>query len=134
MRAPLAPHKDQDGFVYVRVRREGDLYRHTETPDGNPFGAVLDIMRRFVYRDTQPQQRVISSRRVEEDVETGDYLKRCLDEDLDVRCWSAVGATGYMHNVTGAWWIVWKPSHKKAMPSGSPTLREAYWRYKNAAG
>lgn len=115
----LAPHKEQDGWVYARVARCEAW-----------FARFLDL-------DYSPERRIISSRRVEEAVETMDYLKRCADEDLDVRCWGAVfngEKEKLLMNDTGLWWVVWKPSRKKAMPNGSPTLREAYHRYKNANG
>lgn len=93
----LAPHKEQDGWVYVRVARCEAW-----------FARFLDL-------DYSPERRIISSRRVEQDVETGDYLRLCDDE--------------------GAWVVrkagEWAVSGKGGYASGT-TLREAYHRYKNA--
>lgn len=103
----LAPHKEQDGWRYIRVPS-------------------------FIqYDDTLPQFRIISSRRVEQDVETGDYLRLCADEGLTVNYFSSPGSAPC--------WIVTSDALESTFRGAAatlphaPTLREAYHRYHAAA-
>ena len=103
----LAPHKEQDGWVYVRVNKNPLLHR-----DGT----------RVTYNDQPSYRRIISSRRVEQAVETWDYLQRCAEDGLYV-------------------WQPSRPTKEYAWAVGSNgnegqggTLREAYHRYKAKEG
>lgn len=144
----LAPHKEQDGWVYLRVLRISQQVQdraHNVYGDGPERGVpayatFLHVSRKWFGiqpADDLPELRVISSRRVEEAVETADYLKRCAEEDLEVRFWSAVFETedGSTDSIspTGVWWQVFRPRDKKAQPNACYTLREAYWRYRQYA-
>ena len=110
----LAPHAKQDGFVYIRVPRGitrwfTEKRTFTLTPLEEWHGMVA-------YRDDLPGSRTISSRRVEEDVETGDYLKRCADEGVFV---------GF--NPSGD--VKVQGPLDKYYVHTAPTLREAYFRF-----
>jgi hypothetical protein len=132
MRAPLPPHKEQDGWVYVRVkmfdralRWGAAVYQALFVPGGFPCPTCLapshhHRLGSFVYRDEFPNSRIISSRRVEEAVETADYLKLCAKEGLRATFFGDLCSPGWM--VTGL-----GPRYSMAS-----TLRESYWRYKNA--
>ena len=124
MKKIMRPHEDQKGEVYIRVSKtEMKLGINTLTPVGHglriegiyPFG-------RLGYNDAAPGSRVISSSRVEDDVETGDFLRVCAEEGLDV-----------MYNVPwgGArkarWFVAKAPNHIGWV--GAPTLRQAYEKY-----
>lgn len=139
MKPILAPHKEQNGWVYVRVPKDlvgieglmdgADYYTaHTDhgflvVDNGEEYG--------YGYDDTRTGSRVVSSRRVEEAVETADYLKRCEEEGLVAVFDYSDGWHVGLHTrsvaplggqrVTGAHGY-----------SSAPTLREAYWRFKNA--
>lgn len=96
----LAPHKEQEGWVYVRVSR---------SPQAD------DV--HLSYNDSAPWRRVISSRRVEEAVETADYLKRCAEE----------GLVAYFGRTESHRWAVGDSIGPRGR--GGATLREAYYRY-----
>ncbi len=71
------PHEDQDGYRYIRVAARGLLssgmyYRSSSST------AAIGTRTRF-YADYHPDQRVISSRKVEDAVETMDYLRLCRE-------------------------------------------------------
>ena len=116
MKKVLAPHKEQDGWVYWRVnpRRCRNL----------GIGVTFTVSRRGceesshpVYHDDRPGSRIISSRRVEEAVETYDFLKLCADE-------------GLVAQIANDLWIVWLLGKGIDGPDGrGKTLREAYYRY-----
>lgn len=110
----LAPHKEQDGWVYVRVARCEAW-----------FARFLDL-------DYSPERRIISSRRVEEAVETMDYLKRCADDGLAVM-WHPLSAAWYIGHGSDMWFQM-SQEERDASPGclSGYTLREAYHRYKNA--
>lgn len=107
----MPPHKEQSGWVYVRVRRLTGFYRGFFT------SFCRQLTGAFNYGDKYPTERIISSRRVEHDVETGDFLRVCAEEGL--------GADFYQGN-----WIVWGLDCRKS--PWSPTLRQAYFRYRAA--
>ena len=146
MKPILAPHKEQDGWRYWRVftkpPRRGNMPDEPKgavglwelDEDGKraamvPFAALKASNMFIGYDEHKDGSRVISSRRVEEAVETADYLKRCADEGLtaqlgtahrpDMKCWYV----GSPHN-----YLTWSQD----CGSGD-TLREAYHRYKAAA-
>ena len=115
MKKVLAPHKEQDGWVYWRVnpRRCRNL----------GIGVTFTVSRRGckesshpVYHDDRPGSRIIASRRVERAVELDDFLKLCAEEGLFVMVdpWGDVRVQG--------------PSDGYTVHSGN-TLREAYYRY-----
>ena len=125
----LAPHKEQDGWVYVRVPR---TYLGEPLPGMRAVPPTEDLptpmkLYKFPgpgtyevgYPDTDPGSRVISSRRVEEALETAAFLKLCAEEELYAAYWP------HSH------WLV------AALNTGNrgsgTTLREAYYRYKAEA-
>ena len=125
MKAPLRPHNEQDGWVYIRVPR---------IPRPVP-GAVFAVRDggEVHYDDIGTANRIISSRRVEEAVETADYLKLCVEEGLSV-CFDV--------KHYGPWLVAGKGGAWTSSDSGEwsgtdavlgTTLREAYWRYKAGA-
>ena len=120
----MAPHKEQDGWVYVRVRKLrklGPLCR----PGFHFLRAGMSHRKQdhLIYAEDPPESRTVSSRRVERDVETGDFLRVCRAEGLDVRTWCGIkGDLCY----TGEWWAI------ENEEQGYPTLRIAYFRYKAA--
>lgn len=95
-RRVLAPHKEQDGWCYIRV----------------PNAAM-----RMVYQDVNPEDRVISSRRVEEAVEIADYLKLCHQN----------GYAAIM-TIPGTWRVL----NRTGKTCSAPSLREAYHRMRQA--
>jgi len=118
----LAPHKEQDGWVYVRTLAKAVRpWRHfahapaisgaPERAQGAPFGAAI------LYDEDRPESRRISSRRVEKAVENDDYLKRCTDEGLFVK-FSPFGE------------VTVQGPLDEYVPHEAPTLHEAYYRYK----
>ena len=109
----LAPHKEQDGWVYVRMRKSEERYSE-DTPIGYDSEGGLR------YDDTHPGARIISSRKAEEAVETWEYLRRCEDEGLSVHRWATRLGDGW--DVIG---------HRVG---NGATLREAYHRYKANQG
>jgi hypothetical protein len=116
----LAPHKEQERYVYVRMWKEGS-YTLTSSRHLVEDGRVPVMSTVFGYSDDQPDQRVIASKRVEEAVETYDYLKKCEDEGLWCDRCPVVGEVQ---------WSVWRDVETKltTMRWGA-TLREAYHRY-----
>ncbi len=122
MKGILAPHKDQNGYVYIRVLKWGKRFLPHALPDTG-FGRLCAAMSSAFYRDDNPDQRIISSRRVEEAVETMDFLKRCHEESLSVQTWPVWGKTN---------WVVFPMGPTGSSTAGMetyPTLREAYYRY-----
>lgn len=130
----LAPHKEQDGWVYVRVKMfdralkwGSEVYQALFVPGGFPCPTCFapshnSRLGSFFYRDDFPNSRVISSRRVEEAVETADYLKRCAEENLSPTMWPGC------NNQTR--WVVVRQGGSSLGKMTWPTLREAYHRYK----
>ncbi len=123
----LAPHKEQNGWVYVRVPSRVVCERGRAPRMGcDPLGVFM-VKAAFGggafirYPDDVPNSRTISSRRVEEAVETADYLKRCAEEMLEA---SYCGGSKR--------WTVRAASVNVIQIRHGDTLREAYWRYKNA--
>jgi hypothetical protein len=119
----LAPHKEQQGWRYVRVRWTGSPWT-----DDQPLQALvtsqwaLNNARCIAYNDSAAGSRIISSRRVEEAVEIYDYLKLCAEEGLTARF--------FRPNVYG-----WDGGYRWAVGTrflSGDTLREAYHRYKAA--
>lgn len=140
----LAPHKEQDGWVYYRMRPvssgnlaarvrnwtlariiDGTWCLHTDGASGIPDDVG------FAYLDDVPGSRVISSRRVEEAVETADYLKRCAEEGLVAVFDYSDGWHVGLHTRSVAPLGGQRVTGAHGYGSGA-TLREAYWRYKNA--
>lgn len=120
MKKVLAPHKEQDGWVYWRVnpRRCRNL----------GIGVTFTVSRRGceesshpVYHDDRPGSRIISSRRVERAVELDDFLKLCAEEGLFVGIEPDGEVT--LQGVSDGYFV----HHGK-------TLREAYYRYHAAVG
>ena len=137
----LAPHKEQDGWVYCRVKT-ASVKNVENAPLENAMVLVnkstLEVIHpdainaAIGYTDDTKGSRVISSRRVEEAVETADYLKRCAEEGLTV-CRSAFcgDSPDDLHWVVGQSWDYgpWGDKERQSKGSGA-TLREAYHRYK----
>lgn len=131
MKPILAPHKEQDGWVYARVKRTtmrrgrkrkaDDFTHHLPSP---AFWTIGTWGAPIAYRDTLPWSRIISSRRVEEAVETADYLKRCAEEGISAR----LGGLDHKWNVYGGDILA---GEFKSVDGA--TLREAYHRYKSVA-
>ena len=123
----LAPHKEQDGWVYWRVKVTTGK-NAANAPTINPLWLVKkdtlecvkasDIGLGVGYSDDTPGSRIISSRRVEEAVETADFLKLLTSEGLYAAYWP------------DARWMVADESIGSGM--FGTTLREAYYRYKAA--
>lgn len=116
MKKILAPHKEQDGWRYVRTPLDacmGDMWTEEN--------GVLE------YRDDKAGSRIISSRRVERAVETDDFLRLCAEDGLKVM---------YSPGYKTPWSIMLWPATEEdsAMWMSGSTLREAYYRYKAAAG
>ena len=132
----LAPHGQQDGWVYVRMPKSILSSEPTRTaPDDDPLD-VIDVVDEdgdvylidIAYFDDRPGSRIISSRRAEQDVETGDFLRLCAQEVLDaVLRGSGASSEWYVvDNVQCGGIIPQDPD----IPFGSgATLREAYYRY-----
>jgi hypothetical protein len=125
MKPILAPHKEQDGYIYCRFRVKGRM-------SGRPI-LMEDDDAMYTYDDDSGGTRIISSRRVEEAVETADYLKRCAEEGL----WAGMDCAGdwcvAKSGTTVGYFMTGPIRVEFASPLGvGTTLREAYWRYKNA--
>jgi hypothetical protein len=136
----LAPHKEQDGFVYIRVPK---AMANATFPAGafascRQHGFVLKLYEnalattRVGYDDAEPSQRIISSRRVEEAVETADYRRRCAEEGL-----------GAYANTDGSWTVGRQVFENESLNAGrcaplifprrwGRTLRGAYYRFRAA--
>ena len=129
MKQILAPHPKQDGFVYIRVPRGVTRwFDEKRTTVVTPLAYWRGMV---AYHDDMPGTRAISSRRVEEAVETADYRKRCADEGLHAVYHSTGGKT-HKGGLYDAGWTVFVPD-KPAFRQGTSTLREAYFRYVNGA-
>ena len=128
----LAPHKEQDKYLYIRVPKWclGTIF------NGAPFSPLsigevftdVEVMPRAegcVYDDDFKGSRIISSRRVEQDVETGDFLRGCADEGLKVIFYANGGCDVLAPRPGSTSWEVNRGS--------GATLREAYFRYKAKA-
>ena len=143
MKPILAPHKEQDGFVYTRMPSgiaKPDAPARFDVPRPLVCTALItkggEVLIEHHYDDSEPGSRIISSRRVEEAVETADFLKLCADEGL---CAVAVN--------TGTW-VVGKRTRLVGTSTATglasqmtfepyqvgETLRAAYYRYHAAAG
>ena len=126
----LAPHNEQDEWVYWRVRATTGK-NAVNAPGVNPLWLVRkdtlecvkasDIGIGVGYADDTPGSRIISSRRVERAVEQDDFLKLCADEGLfvGIEPWGEVKVQG----VRDGYFV----HHGK-------TLREAYYRYHASVG
>lgn len=124
----LAPHKEQDGWRYWRVRvappaQGAKRVRNWEivspTADGRWHALPMDDDLGLAYRDDIPGSRIISSRKVEQAVETWEYLERCVDEGLEVLLTSS------------ACWRVYRFDSRPTAHGAS--LREAYHRFRAEA-
>lgn len=126
----LAPHNEQDGWVYWRVRVTG-AKNVANVPAVNPLWLVnqdtlecakaSDLGLGVAYLDLTPTSRVISSRRVERAVERDDFLKLCAEEGLFVGIEPDGEVT--LQGVSDNYFV----HHGK-------TLREAYYRYHASVG
>jgi len=124
----LAPHKEQDGYAYYRLPNN-NIPRSLFVRAMEVVGLMRGMDEPW-YPDDSPHQRIISSRRVEEAVETADFLKLCAEEGLDA-----------IHRSYGEWFVVEDVQdpggilpNDISVPCGyGSTLREAYYRYKAAA-
>lgn len=125
----LAPHREQEGWVYWRLRATTGK-NAANAPTTNPLWLVKkdtlecvkasDIGLAVGYSDDTPGSRIISSRRVEEAVETYDFLKMLTSEGLYASCWP-----------DGEWLVA--PAYHRSVTGIGTTLREAYYRYKAEA-
>lgn len=129
MKRILAPHKEQDGWRYVRVpssivsplgapRESEEVFAARLSLTNSIAAPGLETHLELSYRDDVPCHRIISSRRVEEAVETADFLRLCAEEGMSA-C--------YLRDH----WLVYSAGPGQA--SGT-TLRTAYYRYKAQAG
>jgi hypothetical protein len=126
----LAPHKEQDGFVYIRVPSGiTRWFDQKRTLAPTPLVVWRDTV---AYLDRLSESRTISSRRVEEAVETADYRKRCAEEGL-----------GAYANTDGSWTVGRQVFENESLNAGrcaplifprrwGRTLREAYYRFRTA--
>ena len=112
----LAPHKEQDGYAYYRLPNS-NIRRSLFVRTMEVIGMMRGMDEPW-YPDDSPHQRIISSRRVEEAVETADFLKRCAEEGL-VASWIR------------DYWLVYELAEPHQATGN--TLREAYYRYKAEA-
>lgn len=136
MKRILAPHKEQNGWRYVRVPssivsplgapRESDevVFAARLSLTNSIATPGLETHLELSYRDDVRCHRIISSRRVEEAVETADFLKRCVEEGLS--------ATRFPRHDDMCWRV--DEYGNIAVCGYGTTLREAYYRYKAAAG
>ena len=125
----LAPHRVQDGWAYWRLNVT-TAKNAANAPTINPLWLVdkdtlacvkaSDLGLGVGYSDDTPGSRIISSRRVEEAVETADFLKLLTGEGLYASCWP------------DGQWLVAAPN-LTGNPASGTTLREAYYRYKAEA-
>ena len=140
MKKILPPHREQDGWQYWRVRVLNRVHaKDGVKPDAGLNGLLLarpneegtawecvrprDIGIAIHYDDSATQTRVISSRRVEEAVETADFLKLCAEEGIRVV---------YNGDGKGRWYVGGAACSFLSIPWGTgDTLREAYYRYKS---
>ena len=123
----LAPHREQEGWVYVRVCKRFPRAFGGYTPEWIgwvewPGEFEPEINR---YCDEVPNARIISSRKAEEAVETWEYLQRCAEEGLTATLYS-IGSW-----VVGEW--AYADGKYETFSNGCTTIREAYHRYKNRA-
>lgn len=121
----LAPHTEQDGWVYVRVERKKLRFpRRWEASIslyGIPgFAAGDEGNSPEAYSDDRIGSRIISSRRAERAVETDDFLRLCAEEGL------RVVRSGHCLE----WAVFDEFSQHPEIVIGSKTLREAYYRYR----
>lgn len=141
----LAPHREQDGWVYWRLKATTGK-NAANAPTINPLWLVKkdtlecvkasDIGLAVGYSDDSPGSRIISSRRVEEAVETADFLKLCAEEGLwygrDYKCGWSVGKRGLSFDAIGGMPLLLNEDDAQLFGHGT-TLREAYYRYKAEA-
>ena len=138
MKPILAPHRVQDGWRYVRVPssivsplgapRESDevVFAARLSLTNSIATPGLETHLELSYRDDVPCHRIISSRRVEEAVETTDFLKLCAEEGLTVTKFPLI------RNADMRWRV---EAYTDVEPAGyGDTLRSAYYRYHAAAG
>lgn len=139
MKKVLAPHKDQDGWAYVRVRRddpfgeghvdalgnarfESPMRSRCRYPNGDDAGTSIGFTAPVYYNDSVfPDSRIISSRRVERAVETDDFLRLCAKEQMTLT----------IHPDMDVW--LQGPDDNYAVHKGR-SIREAYYRYYAANG
>ena len=93
-RTVIAPRSDQDGWVYVRVSRE--LWDEFECW-------------KVAYKDSLPCSRTVSSLRVEEALETMEYLEKCYEAGYVVRMTGSRSWT-----VSRCGWNAWGKTLKAA--------------------
>jgi hypothetical protein len=125
----LAPHRVQAGWVYWRLNVT-TVKNAANAPTINPLWLVdkdtlacvkaSDLGLGVGYADDTPGSRIISSRRVEEAVETADFLKLLTSEGLYASYWP-----------DGQWLVA--ASKLTGNPASGTTLREAYYRHKAEA-
>lgn len=135
----IAPHKEQDGWVYVRARRckwqspvmAGMLSIFRPEIQRRPRVTIDRYDYEFAPSDSMPGSRIISSRKVEEAVETADWLKRCAEEGMVAVFDYSDGWHVGLHTRSVAPLGGQRVTGAHGYGSGA-TLREAYWRYKNA--
>jgi len=119
----LAPHHEQDGYAYYRLPNS-NLSRRVFIRAMEIIGLGRGMDEPW-YPDDAPNQRIISSRRVEEAVETADFLKLCAEEGLAVTKFPLIRKADMR-------WRVEKYTDTSTAGCGA-TLREAYYRYKAEA-
>lgn len=119
---PRAPHKEQDGWVYIRVKKGRPKIRYNRS-SREAYVGVVGCIGPLFYDDTLRGSRVISSRRVERAVETDDFLRLCQQE----------GLTAMLGGLSGKWMVYDSHGAEDHMGWGK-TLREAYYRHRAMRG
>lgn len=119
-----APHKEQEGWIYVRVKKSlGKPWYISPCWGGEITWPEEWNEEKAFYNDHVPGSRVVSSPRVEQALENDDYIKRCASEGLSVLYEPELdlldGTTTWIWGVCGDMLTGW----------GS-TVRGAYWMYK----
>lgn len=94
---PLAPHEDQDGWLYIRVKQHPSGWGPTK-PYGRSGLAIQSPnsieggCRPTSYVDSLDESRIIASARVERAVENDDILRLCAERHIVVTYDPTVGA------------------------------------------
>jgi len=126
----LAPHKNQEGFVYIRVRRVVDRAATPPKWDGCFYRVPTrdKLIGPVGYPDDARGSRIISSSKAELGAETLDYLQRCTEEGLH-----AIHRPNSVNPGWGKWfegWTVFVPGEGfSGKDLTYPTLKEAYTLY-----
>ena len=106
----MNPHKDQDGYKYIRVKSFG------KNNDGREIVGRPRSGRVILYDDVLEESSIISSERVERAVMTDDFLRRCASDGLSACFWNNR----------------WSVADSVSNAGEGTTLLEAYGDYKRS--